>query len=444
MPPIAYLSRILRALPALAVVAMLAGCFGSGKELPPPVVQAPPPPPAPDNSLQPVELAVNKIAIRHGQKIGIYRCRANEEIIWRAGALHEDSNEFTAVFTDAARAAAIPIGGRGAGLFTQAAQNERPSYRIGSSIVAMNADLCVVFDIQKLSPYTPPVEVYVGEYGSATVTIDWEVFSPLENQVVYRLRTSGSHTDNKTQPRALSIFIANAYRDAASKLVANAGFRNAISRAPGGIKAAAVAPVQEQRWLVPALQPFQAPLQQNAQYLASAAVTIDIGSGHGSGFFLTADGWIMTNAHVARGSKVVKVILADGRSVFAQVVRVHDARDVALIKVDGTGYPALPLRMQPVRLTEEVYAIGTPIDKKLSGTVTRGIVSRFATNRMELTDIQADVAIQGGNSGGPLLDSYGNVVGISYAGFGRLNAGLNFFIPIQDALEKLNLQLGGT
>jgi S1-C subfamily serine protease len=95
------------------------------------------------------------------------------------------------------------------------------------------------------------------------------------------------------------------------------------------------------------LQPFQAPVQQNIDYIANAAVTIETGRGHGSGFFLTPDGWIMTNAYVARGNSTVKVVLADGRSVFAQVARMHDARDVALIKADGAGCPPCPCAFTP-------------------------------------------------------------------------------------------------
>ncbi|MCC7045221.1 MAG: trypsin-like peptidase domain-containing protein [Alphaproteobacteria bacterium] len=75
--------------------------------------------------------------------------------------------------------------------------------------------------------------------------------------------------------------------------------------------------------------------------------------------------------------------------------------------------------------------------------MTRGIVSQVRTNRRNMTDIQADVAILPGSSGGPLVDGSGNVVGVSYAGIGELNAGVNFFIPIQDALAKLNVTLGG-
>ena len=95
-------------------------------------------------------------------------------------------------------------------------------------------------------------------------------------------------------------------------------------------------------------------------------------------------------------------------------------------------------------MTEEVYAIGSPIDKSLAGTVSKGIVSKFASNSQGLEDIQADVDIHGGNSGGVLLDQHGNAVGISYAGIGtpdKKSVGLNFFIPVMDALEKLNLRL---
>ena len=169
-------------------------------------------------------------------------------------------------------------------------------------------------------------------------------------------------------------------------------------------------------------------------------------TGQGSGFFITSDGWILTNAHVAHGNQTVRVILASGKAVEGRVDRVHEARDVALIKVEGANFVALPLREKPVTLTEEVYAIGTPLEKKLSGTITKGIVSQIRTNSHHLTDIQADVNIQPGSSGGPLVDAQGNVVGISYAGLARKggdNIGLNFFIPIQDALAKLNVATGG-
>ncbi|MGQ0676813.1 MAG: S1C family serine protease [Rhodospirillales bacterium] len=386
--------------------------------------------------LQPVDFAANKINIRHGTTIGKPTCGHEREFKWTSGWMNERSREFRDSFLDAASASGIPTVASSSSVFSSAGvgRQQNAQFLVASAIAHIDFEGCL----------------YTGySRGKIAVIVDWEVFSPLEDKVVYRERTNGAFATKDKSDDLFSYYVAYAYRDAANKLMRSAGFRQAIARAPGaGVEPAA--PVVGERWLLPALQPFQAPLQQNIDYITNAAVTIDTGRSHGSGFFLTPDGWIMTNAHVARGSSVVKVVLADGRFVYGQVVRTHDARDVALIKADGTGYPALPLRLYPVRLTEEVYAIGTPVDKKLRASVTRGIVSQFRTNERRLVDIQADVTTHGGSSGGPLIDGFGNVVGITYAGAGgartaqgkNLGSGINFFIPIADALEKLNLQLG--
>jgi S1-C subfamily serine protease len=390
------------------------------------------------SAYQTVDFAANKINIRHGAPIGKFTCGYEKAPKWTAGFMNEGNREFKDSFLDTANANGIPTASSSSSVFSSAGAGRRNAqYLVASAIAQIDFEGCLIEDNSK---------------GRMAIVVDWEVFSPLEDKVVYRERTSGMFNSEKRTNDLFSYYVAYAYRDAANKLTRSAGFRQAIARAPGAAAAQAAAPVVGERWLLPALQPFQAPLQQNIDYITNAAVTIETGRSHGSGFFLTPDGWIMTNAHVARGNNIVKVVLADGRSMFAQVVRVHDARDVALIKADGAGYPALPLRLHPVRLTEEVYAIGTPVDKKLRASVTRGIVSQFRTNERHLVDIQADVTTHGGSSGGPLIDGFGNVVGITYAGAGgarsaqgkNLGAGINFFIPIMDALDKLNLQLGGT
>lgn len=126
-----------------------------------------------------------------------------------------------------------------------------------------------------------------------------------------------------------------------------------------------------------------------------------------------------------------------------EVIRRHPKRDVAIIQVEKSRNIPIPIRTEPLKITEEVYAIGSPILKKLSGTVSKGIVSKFTSNSRGLEDIQADVDIHGGNSGGVLLDSRGNAVGVTYAGYGSgdgFSVGINLFVPIMDAMKKLNLE----
>ena len=95
-----------------------------------------------------------------------------------------------------------------------------------------------------------------------------------------------------------------------------------------------------------------------------------------------------------------------------------------------------------VRISDTVFAIGSPLDEALKSTVTRGVVSAFRHLKHRGMDyIQADVDIQSGNSGGPLVDANGNVVGITVLGIGDRSIGLNFFIPISEALEFLKIDL---
>jgi serine protease Do len=136
----------------------------------------------------------------------------------------------------------------------------------------------------------------------------------------------------------------------------------------------------------------------------------------GSGVVVGADGYIMTNAHVVKGARSVQVILsAPSRTVTATIAGVAEEIDLALLKVDLTGLPALPLAdYEQIRQGELVFAFGSP--QGLRDSVTMGLVS--ATSRQPDPDapmayIQTDAAINRGNSGGPLVNANGELVGIN-------------------------------
>jgi len=160
----------------------------------------------------------------------------------------------------------------------------------------------------------------------------------------------------------------------------------------------------------------------------------------GSGVIFDANGWILTNHHVVGSARTVRVRWPDGTDQPAQVLRVDRARDIALIKADTP--PGRPLALKPASPAqgETVFAIGAPLDPSLQGTLTRGIVS---ANRVidGQPFIQSDVAITHGNSGGPLLNERGEVVGVAQSMIAENGASvsLNLFIPIGDALRALSL-----
>jgi S1-C subfamily serine protease len=193
---------------------------------------------------------------------------------------------------------------------------------------------------------------------------------------------------------------------------------------------------------IPSLPRSVTPLSEGTSALQAAVVTVKIEGAHGSGFFISRDGYLLTNHHVVTENKFVTVKLTTGRQLPGEVVRTSKTRDIALIKVNESGMPPLPLRLDPPEVASEVYAVGTPRDEKYSTTITKGIVSAYRTEK-DLTLLQSDAAIHPGNSGGPMVDQFGNVVAVSVSGFAisGVSTSINFFIPIADALKYLAVEL---
>ena len=157
--------------------------------------------------------------------------------------------------------------------------------------------------------------------------------------------------------------------------------------------------------------------------------------GVGSGFILSADGYVMTNAHVVDGADELLVTLTDKREFKAKIVGFDKRTDVAVVKIDATGLPAVKLGdVARLKVGEWVMAIGSPFG--LENSVTAGIVSAKARDTGDyLPFIQTDVAINPGNSGGPLINMRGEVVGINSQIYSRSGGfmGISFAIPIDEA-----------
>lgn len=183
------------------------------------------------------------------------------------------------------------------------------------------------------------------------------------------------------------------------------------------------------QWQQPPRQPRQQPKQpdDSAQPLRP--------SGVGSGFIVSADGYIMTNAHVVDDSDEWVVTLADKREFKAKLIGADKRTDVALVKIDAKDLPAVKLGdVNRLKVGEWVMAIGSPYG--LENTVTAGIVSAKQRETGDfLPFIQTDVAINPGNSGGPLINLRGEVVGINSQIYSRSGGfqGISFAIPMDEA-----------
>ena len=157
--------------------------------------------------------------------------------------------------------------------------------------------------------------------------------------------------------------------------------------------------------------------------------------GVGSGFILSADGFIMTNAHVVDGADEVIVTLTDKRELKAKIIGADKRSDVAVVKIEASGLPFVKVGdVNRLKVGEWVMAIGSPFG--LDNTVTAGIVSAKQRDTGDLLPlIQTDVAINPGNSGGPLINLRGEVVGINSQIYSRSGGfmGISFAIPIDEA-----------
>ena len=169
--------------------------------------------------------------------------------------------------------------------------------------------------------------------------------------------------------------------------------------------------------------------------------------GIGSGFIINEEGYILTNYHVVKGAQEISVTLSNDVTTTAQVVNYDENQDVAMIKITDESVE-IPATVElgdsdALQPGEEVIAIGTPLSTELSSTVTKGIIS--ATSRSVAVEsgvtmnlIQTDAAINAGNSGGPLVNTKGEVVGINSSKIsGEAVEGIGFSIPINDIKDKI-------
>jgi len=175
----------------------------------------------------------------------------------------------------------------------------------------------------------------------------------------------------------------------------------------------------------------------------SGAVDVTGAGALGSGVIYRSDGYIVTNHHVIEGASAVEVLLSDGDRYAAEIVGSDELNDLAVLRIERDGLPAIDLRPadEPVRVGETVVAVGSPFG--LDATVTSGIISALNRDLRVPSSpdvipavIQTDAAINPGNSGGALVDLQGRLVGINTAIVSRTgtNEGVGFAVPVRQAI----------
>lgn len=164
--------------------------------------------------------------------------------------------------------------------------------------------------------------------------------------------------------------------------------------------------------------------------------------GSGSGIIISSDGYIITNNHVVENAQIVKVVLSDGTENNAQVIGADAKTDIAVLKIEPTETLTVATMgdSDKLQVGEIAIAIGNPLGTQLTGTVTQGVISAVnrtveASSNTYVNLIQTDAAINQGNSGGALVNGYGEVVGINTVKYSASGVeGIGFAIPINDAM----------
>jgi len=266
--------------------------------------------------------------------------------------------------------------------------------------------------------------------------VDWELMHVATKRVIYKVKTRAAECgvqDLEAEAVGRRLLVRSLRR-----LLLRPKFAATARTAQVNPAEAAYEPAKVARCALKSIE-----MKRSAEPALDGTVLLSAGMTHGSGFYLTGDGLLVTAAHVV-GSNELQVQARDGTKYTARPLRISRKLDVALLRVDlppGARTPCLPIAKQRRNVGSELYAIGAPDSKELAFSLTRGILS--GTRQHEGVElVQTDAPVSPGNSGGPLVDPKGQVVGIvSRKLVGSAVEGVAFAVPAEDALRVLGLNL---
>jgi len=413
---------------SLIVLLILSGCMGTASVIKPVEDKKV------DNlinseSSKPIQFQKIVVKLKRGEHIGAWRagllCIPNGDLNWKGGKLNIDSDEFTDAFKEELEKYNFKTVGDTNALF------EDPSTWKSEILVAglvkeLKANICY--------PHAG-FGNFNSSKGEAFIKVDWQIYSKLDRSVVHQVSSEGSFSNSEFSDTGGNDAVLNAFTQATRNLLSDQKFREIVSRGGQSVKETEVKKGEKSVLSIKKSKP----MGNNPKDWASAVVTVFAGGGHGSGFVIS-DNLVLTNHHVAGNANNVTVKSDSGMEIIGKVIASNSARDVALIKVEASMPKYFKTKRDLPAVGSEVYVIGSPLDENLNSTMTKGIVSAIREeNKLKL--IQSDVNVRPGNSGGPMINKDGEVIGITVSGIviNGQSQGLNFFIPINDAFKVLQI-----
>ncbi len=416
------------------VILMITFLVGFGGCTIPAVKQAPVLKPInlqPDEKAKPILFKKIVVRIPRGKCIGkLYGgvfCIPAGDITWRSGQGVLPEHEYSEVFREEFEKANYEVVGDPDALFDDPS-TWKAELLIGGIIKDIQANVC--FTLSGFGDFSTAK-------GDVFISVDWQIYHRLVRKVVYETSTEGSHCLVETTPTGADDLFVEAFAEATRNLLADNKLHDLVS------KQTTIPPKPSfESLIIKRSNPYKNPISKQITDVRLAVVTVFAGDGHGSGFYITSDGYLLTNAHVVETAKFVKIKFATGRELLGEVLRTDNVRDVALIKTEECDIEPLPIQTADLNVGDEVYCMGSPIDDKFQTTTSKGICSGYYFDE-GIKFIQSDVNVLPGSSGGPLLDFQGNIVGMTFGGITLSGApsGLNFFIPIGEALDRLSIKL---
>lgn len=406
----------------------------AGEPMAPPTVPQRTPIKANDQNLT-VKLGVDpvKIAMLPGDELGHSAagafCINAQPLTVGEGFIKNYGGFVGSVVTQSLKKNGYPLASLGKTSAFDTEQGATPDFRVGGILKDLRMEVCQSGNNAEGWIYTK---------------IDWALYSEQAQRVVFQQVTEGLAKSGDKIPdlpnKAITASVEN--------FLASPEFLAALQAPPpvrpsAPAASAAATPVPMVDTGGRALQlvggnTLAGGAQKNQAKLRAAVVTLETAGGSGSGFYIDREGYLLTDFHVIKGAKFVKVKLPNGDKLVAQVVKVSERDDVALLKSAAVEFEPLAVRPDVLDVGEEVYAIGTPLGV-LTSTMTRGVLSADRVSQ-GVHELQSDAAVTFGSSGGPLLDADGRVIGLTKSGL-RGEKGFNFFIPVQDALRALDVAI---
>lgn len=336
--------------------------------------------------------------------------------------------------------------------FEEEAENEilRTEFKIGAKLIDIDLSACAQQGALGFFGYQRE-----GVKGELNAVYEWSVFDNIRKTTLYKTTTMGYAKRRDIHPEGLSLMIYDSFEMAAYNLASDQKlhalmvygqipektFEENIKDIDDRVR---VFDPDEEVYVLPQKLSSKLDLQK----AINNTVMVQAGAGHASGFFITKQGHILTNAHAVGDAQRVRIVTSDKKhKLSAEILRTDKVRDTALLRLEAIPndlkIAPFPVHVRWPKIGSDIYVIGAPINQRLQDTVTKGIISAhrkdFKMFGQTLDYLQADVAIQGGNSGGPLIDSQGNLVGMAVAGVGLSNESLNYFIPIENVFMSLNI-----